>query len=162
MTAAANPPWGGTPPRGGYRQHHRAVGGAAPGLSRNRSGRSARPAVAQQGQTGLRDYGKVFCPRPARGLAASQGIDHDRGCIVLARPDQHVAGFTDSLTGPPWWISSPDSWSRFILRRRNDRHRGFAAQQPGGLTATTHQTLPAPGDCGCALPHRHITSPRPM
>ena len=65
-----------------------------------------------KGKLALRDYGKVFCPpdRP-EDWYASQGIDHDRGCIVLARPDQHVAG----IYGLNDWAALVDFFAGFMV-----------------------------------------------
>ncbi|MDA7426697.1 FAD-dependent monooxygenase [Thalassococcus lentus] len=46
-----------------------------------------------KGRLALRDYEKVFCPDPAgEDLFDLRGIDRERGCLVLVRPDQYVAG----------------------------------------------------------------------
>lgn len=49
-----------------------------------------RPA---KGAYGLCDYEKVFCAdrKGADNIFAMRAIDHDRGCMVIVRPDQHVA-----------------------------------------------------------------------
>ena len=49
-----------------------------------------RPRV---GRLGLCDYEKVFCADLRRGedIFAMRGIDRARGCLVVVRPDQHVA-----------------------------------------------------------------------
>lgn len=49
-----------------------------------------RPRV---GRHGLCDYEKVFCADLKRGedIFAMRGIDRRRGCMVVVRPDQHVA-----------------------------------------------------------------------
>jgi phenol 2-monooxygenase len=45
-----------------------------------------------KGRYGLRDYEKMFCPDPRSGdIFAMRGIDREKGCIVVARPDQYVA-----------------------------------------------------------------------
>jgi phenol 2-monooxygenase len=46
-----------------------------------------------KGRYGLRDYEKMYCPDPKSGqdIFDMRGIDRDRGCIVVARPDQYVA-----------------------------------------------------------------------
>lgn len=47
--------------------------------------------LPRKGRYGLRDYQKIFCPDPAReDIFAMRGVDRD-GCIVVVRPDQHVA-----------------------------------------------------------------------
>jgi phenol 2-monooxygenase len=54
----------------------------------------ALPSVLlpRKGRFGLVDYEKVFCPDPRAGdLFDTRGIDRDAGCLVLVRPDQHVA-----------------------------------------------------------------------
>ena len=45
-----------------------------------------------KGVYGLRDYNKLFCPDldDGRDIFDERGIDRE-GCIVIARPDQHVA-----------------------------------------------------------------------
>lgn len=49
-----------------------------------------RPA---RGRFGLIDYEKVFCPDLKNGadIFDMRGIDRDRGCMVLVRPDQYIA-----------------------------------------------------------------------
>jgi phenol 2-monooxygenase (NADPH) len=48
--------------------------------------------LPRKGRFGLVDYEKAFCPDPARGdVFDLRGIDRDAGCVVVARPDQHVA-----------------------------------------------------------------------
>lgn len=46
-----------------------------------------------KGVYGLRDYEKTFCPDLDKGLDIfdERGIDRSTGCIVVVRPDQHVA-----------------------------------------------------------------------
>jgi phenol 2-monooxygenase len=63
-------------------QPHRTLAlGAMPALLRPRKGRF-----------GLIDYEKVFCPDPGRGdIFEHRGLNRDRGCVVVVRPDQHVA-----------------------------------------------------------------------
>ena len=45
-----------------------------------------------KGPMGLNDYEKVFCPDPAqKDIFDMRGIDREKGCLVLVRPDQYVA-----------------------------------------------------------------------
>ena len=46
-----------------------------------------------KGRYGLRDYEKMFCPDLKSGddIFDMRGIDRDRGCMVIVRPDQYVA-----------------------------------------------------------------------
>jgi phenol 2-monooxygenase len=46
-----------------------------------------------KGRYRLHDYEKMFCPdlRAGRDIFDMRGIDRDRGCVVVVRPDQHVA-----------------------------------------------------------------------
>jgi phenol 2-monooxygenase len=46
-----------------------------------------------KGRYGLRDYEKMFCPdlRSGNDIFEMRGIDRDRGCMVIVRPDQHIA-----------------------------------------------------------------------
>jgi 2-polyprenyl-6-methoxyphenol hydroxylase-like FAD-dependent oxidoreductase len=56
-----------------------------------------------KGKYGLRDYEKMYCPDLERGedVFDTRGINRDSGCMVVVRPDQHVAhvlpldGFTE-------------------------------------------------------------------
>ncbi len=48
--------------------------------------------VPRKGRFGLVDHEKAFCPDPrAADVFDLRGIDRDAGCMVLVRPDQHVA-----------------------------------------------------------------------
>lgn len=52
------------------------------------------PAVLlpKKGDFGITDYEKVYCPDPAADdIFDLRGINRDTGCIVVVRPDQHVA-----------------------------------------------------------------------
>ena len=46
-----------------------------------------------KGRFGLRDYEKIFCAdlKDGRDIFALRGIDRQRGCLVIVRPDQYVA-----------------------------------------------------------------------
>ena len=46
-----------------------------------------------KGRFGLRDYEKLFCADLGNGndIFAMRGIDRERGCLVIVRPDQYVA-----------------------------------------------------------------------
>lgn len=46
-----------------------------------------------KGRYGLRDYENMFCPdfKSGQDIFEMRGIDRARGCIVIVRPDQHVA-----------------------------------------------------------------------
>jgi phenol 2-monooxygenase len=49
--------------------------------------------LPQKGRFGLVDYEKVFCPdlKAGEDVFDLRGIDRDRGCVVVVRPDQFVA-----------------------------------------------------------------------
>jgi phenol 2-monooxygenase len=55
----------------------------------------AMPALLlpQKGRYGLRDYEKMFCPdlKSGQDIYDMRGIDRENGCMVIVRPDQHVA-----------------------------------------------------------------------
>jgi phenol 2-monooxygenase len=55
----------------------------------------AMPALLlpAKGRYGLRDYEKAFCSNQKSGndIFDMRGIDRDKGCIVVVRPDQYVA-----------------------------------------------------------------------
>ena len=46
-----------------------------------------------KGRHGLRDYEKMFCPdlKNRNDIFDMRGVDRSRGCMVVVRPDQHVA-----------------------------------------------------------------------
>ncbi|CDM24876.1 2-polyprenyl-6-methoxyphenol hydroxylase [Castellaniella defragrans 65Phen] len=44
-----------------------------------------------KGKYGLRDYEKVFQTTEAHDIFEQRGIDRSKGCIVVVRPDQHIA-----------------------------------------------------------------------
>lgn len=49
--------------------------------------------LPRKGRFGLIDYEKAFCAQPGtdRDIYALRGIDRQRGCVVIVRPDQYVA-----------------------------------------------------------------------
>ena len=49
--------------------------------------------LPRKGRYGLSDYEKMFCPdlKSGNDIFDMRGIDRDRGCIVVVRPDQYVA-----------------------------------------------------------------------
>ena len=55
----------------------------------------AMPALLlpRKGRFGLRDYEKMFCPdlKGGNDIFEMRGIDRDRGCVVVVRPDQYIA-----------------------------------------------------------------------
>ncbi|MFG1491756.1 3-hydroxybenzoate 4-monooxygenase, partial [Oceanospirillum sp. HFRX-1_2] len=44
-----------------------------------------------KGKYGLRDYEKAFQCDPEHDIFKSRGIDRKQGCVVIVRPDQHIA-----------------------------------------------------------------------
>lgn len=44
-----------------------------------------------KGKYSLKDYEKVFSPIPDNDIYNSRGINRETGCMVVVRPDQHVA-----------------------------------------------------------------------
>jgi phenol 2-monooxygenase (NADPH) len=49
--------------------------------------------LPKKGRYGLRDYEKMFCPdlKSGNDIFDMRGIDRERGCMVVVRPDQYVA-----------------------------------------------------------------------
>jgi phenol 2-monooxygenase len=49
--------------------------------------------LPQKGRYGLCDYEKIFCAdlKSGNDIFALRGIDRERGCMVIVRPDQYVA-----------------------------------------------------------------------
>ena len=59
-----------------------------------RPSRPCRPSCCRaKGRYGLRDYEKMFCPdlKSGNDIFDMRGIDRERGCMVIVRPDQYVA-----------------------------------------------------------------------
>ncbi|HZR85540.1 MAG TPA: FAD-binding monooxygenase [Bradyrhizobium sp.] len=56
---------------------------------------AAMPALLlpRKGRYGLKDYEKMFCPdlKAGHDIFDMRGIDRDKGCMVVVRPDQYVA-----------------------------------------------------------------------
>ena len=56
---------------------------------------AAMPALLRpcKGALGLRDYEKVFCAdlKSGQDIFAMRGVDRQRGCLIVVRPDQYVA-----------------------------------------------------------------------
>ncbi|HZD24538.1 MAG TPA: 3-hydroxybenzoate 4-monooxygenase, partial [Acidimicrobiia bacterium] len=86
-------------------QHHRAVAlETMPDI-----------LLPRKGRYGLVDYEKIFCPdlKSGNDIFDMRGVDRAQGCIVIVRPDQHVAhvlpldgyaeltGFFDGFLLPP-------------------------------------------------------------
>jgi phenol 2-monooxygenase len=46
-----------------------------------------------KGRFGLRDYEKMFSPdlKSGQDIFEMRGVDRDKGCVVVVRPDQYVA-----------------------------------------------------------------------
>jgi hypothetical protein len=71
--------------------------------------------LPRKGRYGLRDYEKMFCSdlKSGHDIFSMRGIDRERGCMVVVRPDQYVAhvlpldgygqlvAFFDGFTGQP-------------------------------------------------------------
>lgn len=51
-----------------------------------------------KGKYGLRDYEKVFHAQEGNDIFDLRGIDRSKGCVVVVRPDQHIANILP-LTG---------------------------------------------------------------
>jgi phenol 2-monooxygenase (NADPH) len=49
--------------------------------------------LPRKGRYGLVDYEKIFCPdlKGGNDIFEMRGIDRDKGCLVVVRPDQYVA-----------------------------------------------------------------------
>lgn len=49
--------------------------------------------LPRKGRYGLCDYEKMFCPdlRSGNDIFTLRGIDREKGCMVLVRPDQYIA-----------------------------------------------------------------------
>jgi phenol 2-monooxygenase len=49
--------------------------------------------LPRKGRYGLIDYEKIFCPdlKSRNDIFDMRGIDRNRGCMIIVRPDQYVA-----------------------------------------------------------------------
>jgi phenol 2-monooxygenase len=49
--------------------------------------------LPRKGRYELCDYEKMFCrdSKDGRDIFEMRGIDRDKGCMVIVRPDQHIA-----------------------------------------------------------------------
>jgi Phenol hydroxylase, C-terminal dimerisation domain len=49
--------------------------------------------LPQKGRYRLRDYEKMFCPdlKSGNNIFDMRGIDRQKGCSVIVRPDQYIA-----------------------------------------------------------------------
>ncbi|HEX6001413.1 MAG TPA: FAD-binding monooxygenase [Hyphomicrobiaceae bacterium] len=49
--------------------------------------------LPRKGRHGLRDYEKMYCPdiKGGNDIYDMRGIDRERGCVVVVRPDQYIA-----------------------------------------------------------------------
>jgi phenol 2-monooxygenase len=49
--------------------------------------------LPRKGRYGLIDYEKMFCPviKSGQDIFAMRGIDRERGCMIVVRPDQYIA-----------------------------------------------------------------------
>lgn len=49
--------------------------------------------LPQKGRHGLRDYEKIFCAdlRNGHDVFDMRGVDRERGCVIVVRPDQYIA-----------------------------------------------------------------------
>ena len=52
-----------------------------------------RLLMPRKGRYGLIDYEKIFCAdlKSGNDIFDMRGIDREQGCLVVVRPDQHVA-----------------------------------------------------------------------
>ncbi|MBV9395858.1 MAG: FAD-binding monooxygenase [Methylobacteriaceae bacterium] len=86
--------------------------------------------LPQKGRYGLRDYEKMFCGDLSDGkdVFSMRGIDRQRGCMVVVRPDQYVAhvlpidAYAELATFFDGFMIAAD-------RRQNDDRRGVARAQ---------------------------------
>jgi phenol 2-monooxygenase len=49
--------------------------------------------LPRKGRYGLKDYEKVFCAElnSATNIFDMRGVNRERGCVIVVRPDQYVA-----------------------------------------------------------------------
>jgi len=49
--------------------------------------------LPRKGRYGLIDYEKMFCPdlKSGQDIFDMRGVDRERGCMVIVRPDQYIA-----------------------------------------------------------------------
>ncbi len=94
-----------------------------------------------KGKLGLRDYEKMFCPDLKNGpdIYNLRGIDRDRGCLLIVRPDQYVGhvlpfdgrqGTGDLLR----CVHEGDARAPSRHRRGSGRRRGDPGSEPWALS----------------------------
>lgn len=73
-----------------------------------------------KGRYGLRDYEKMYCAnlRSGQDIFDMRGIDRDRGCMVVVRPDQYVA----NILPLDAFADLSEYFDKFMLAANND-HR---------------------------------------
>jgi phenol 2-monooxygenase (NADPH) len=85
--------------------------------------------LPQKGRYGLRDYEKMFCGELSDGkdVFSMRGIDRQRGCMVVVRPDQYVAhvlpidAYAELATFFDGFMVAPD-------RTQSDDRRGLVTR----------------------------------
>ena len=77
----------------GHRRCDRCPCDFPAGASRPRDRAMPSLLLPRKGRYGLRDYEKMFCAdlKSGNDIFAMRGIDRERGCMVVVRPDQFVA-----------------------------------------------------------------------
>ena len=103
------------PGRRGHRRGDRCPRGLPARSSRARHrGDAGACCCRAKGRYGLRDYEKMFCAdlKSGNDIFAMRGIDRERGCMVVVRPDQYVAHVLplDGYSAARG-VSSTASWS---------------------------------------------------
>jgi phenol 2-monooxygenase len=75
------------------------------------------PAILlpRKGRFGLIDYEKAFRADPADDIFDARGVDRDRGCVVVVRPDQYVAHVLP--------LDAHDALHEFFARAQNPQGR---------------------------------------
>lgn len=77
-----------------------------------------------KGALGLRDYEKAFCADPKAGdIFEMRGIDRDRGCMVVVRPDQYIAQVLP--------LDAQDRLGAFFAAILNDQHIKIVTKERG-------------------------------
>jgi len=94
--------------------------------------------LPRKGRYGLRDYEKLFCPdlKGGNDIFDMRGIDRNRGCVVVVRPDQYIAHVLPLDAYADLWPSSMASCFQKL-----ERADLFAAVEEGSTPRFLLRTL---------------------
>ena len=95
--------------------------------------------LPRKGRYGLRDYEKMFCPdlKSGHDIFTMRGIDRERGCMVIVRPDQYVAHVLP-LDG---YAQLAAFFDGFMMRHAERCSAGHAARRRSGAAGSNRSCI---------------------